>query len=406
MRRLFLLLVALAPVICFGQTPEWWGAAASAGSVTVPAASADYQFTTGSLSSDITVTRSGTNAYYFNSSNLLTQAAANTPRFDYSCTASYQPALRIEESRTNQALYSRDFTQSAWAKTSITAALNQVGLDGASNSASSLTATAANATVLQSITQSAANSVFSVYLKRITGTGTIQLTQDGGSTYTTVTLTTAWTRFNLTAESTANPSFGVKIATSGDAVAADAAQFEAGLFPTTPILTTSATATRSADIVNVPNSNMTWYNQSQGALIVEFYDPVSTATSNRGMWAFSDGTGSNRIEQFFGGSPQIQSRIVTAGASANPVTFTNERSPGLNKVGIVYNTGTNAAFAGLNGSNINYASPASLPSKATLSNGLNIGRDSANSIYADACFGRVRYWNAVLTPTQFKAVTH
>ena len=41
----------------------------------------------------------------------------------------------IEEARTNDALWSRDMTNAAWVKTTMTTALNAVGIDGTANSA-------------------------------------------------------------------------------------------------------------------------------------------------------------------------------------------------------------------------------------------------------------------------------
>ena len=60
--------------------------------------------------------------------------------------------LLIEETRTNVVLHNRDLTNAAWVKTNMTAVKDQTGVDGVANSASKITATAANATVLQTIT--------------------------------------------------------------------------------------------------------------------------------------------------------------------------------------------------------------------------------------------------------------
>src|SRR5579871_6199535 len=60
--------------------------------------------------------------------------------------------LQSWEARTNDALWSNDLTQSAWTKTNVTAALNATGPDNVANSASTITASAGNGTILQAIT--------------------------------------------------------------------------------------------------------------------------------------------------------------------------------------------------------------------------------------------------------------
>jgi hypothetical protein len=57
---------------------------------------------------------------------------------------------------------------------------------------------------------------------------------------------TEWRRIVLSGTVT-NPVVGIRLATNGDAVAMDYAQVEDGAFATTPILTTTASATRAID---------------------------------------------------------------------------------------------------------------------------------------------------------------
>src|SRR5260221_7635101 len=105
-----------------------------------------------------------------------------------------------EEGRTNNCLWNRDFTNAAWVKTTMTAAKDQTGIDGSGNSASSLLATAGNALAAQTITIAAVNRPFSVYVKRLVGTGNIDLAQDGATfTNQTVANDAAWHRVTLVA---------------------------------------------------------------------------------------------------------------------------------------------------------------------------------------------------------------
>ncbi len=158
--------------------------------------------------------------------------------------------LRREAAAMNNLLHSRDMSNAAWStKTNIAAAKTTTGLDGIANTATTLTAGAADAIILQPISLTSAARCASAYVKRRTGTGTISFTQDGGSTWTDITAqinSSTWSRVQITS-TLANPSVGFKIGTSGDAIDVDCVQNEAGTAATSPIVTTTATLTRNAD---------------------------------------------------------------------------------------------------------------------------------------------------------------
>jgi hypothetical protein len=70
------------------------------------------------------------------------------------------------------------------------------------------------------------------------------------------------------------------------------AQLEAGAFPTSYIPTTTAAATRSADVASITGANFSsWYRQDEGTVFAQFR-PLSTATI--GIAGFDDGTNDNR----------------------------------------------------------------------------------------------------------------
>jgi len=215
---------------------------------------------------------------------IYTTSAASAPTTPLTANPTSN-GLLIEESRTNRILWNRDATQTQWVKTDVTAAKDQTGIDGVANAASSLTATADGGTCIQTITLASGSRTGSVYLKRITGTGTVQVSLDG-STWSTVDLSsTEWRRIVLSGTVT-NPTVGIKIATSGDAVAMDYAQVEDGAFATTPILTTTATVTRSVDSCYVDGYVFrNFYNMFEGALYLE-----SSATPPGGLISLESGT--------------------------------------------------------------------------------------------------------------------
>jgi len=228
---------------------------------------------------------------------LIESVAAGSPRREWDASGNLLGWL-MEESRTNAPLYNRDLTNAVWAKTSCTAALNQTGIDGATSTASLLTATADAATCLQSITLASSSRFQTAYLKRITGSGAVSMTMNGGTTWTDITAslsTTAWTRVSIPAQTLANPSVGFKLATSGDAIAVDGVQNEAGAFATSVIFTTSASVARAADVWSI-TINTSTYKQSEGS-ILSVFDSIAgpVASTNNTAFGLHDGSLSNRI---------------------------------------------------------------------------------------------------------------
>ena len=111
-----------------------------------------------------------------------------------------------------------------WTNTNTTDAIvsevNPVGLTGAVDVA----ATAGNGTLLSSLSLLASPYTFSIWLKRKTGGGTVEITVDG-TTYVAAAVTGTWTRFSTTLTPTAGTKTpGIRLVTSGDAVYAWGAQ--------------------------------------------------------------------------------------------------------------------------------------------------------------------------------------
>jgi len=151
----------------------------------------------------------------------------------------------------------------------IAVSLNATGIDGIANTATTLTATAADAIILQPISLASAARCASAYVKRRTGTGAVSFTQDGGSTWTDITSQingSTWSRVEITA-TLANPSVGFKISTSGDAIDVDCVQNEAGAVATSPIVTTTAAVTRNADSLTYQTASN--WSDTEGTLYFE-----------------------------------------------------------------------------------------------------------------------------------------
>lgn len=262
--------------------------------------------------------------------------------------------LRKDTAGTNALLWSRDLSNAAWStKTNITAAKTATGLDGIANSASTLTATSADAIILQPTSGIAsAARCSSAYVRRKTGTGTISFTQDGGSTWTDITPninSATYSRVQITA-TLANPSVGFKISTSGDVIAVDCVQNEAGAVATSPIVTTTTTVNRSADSLTDQTSS-NWSDTAGTAYIlakpvVYSGGAVGSATnglllsaSNSGATAY-DGTNSangptgtpGAVEKLALAWGSSTMSVASSGLVGTPGTY--DGAMGLSSIGV------------------------------------------------------------------------
>lgn len=237
----------------------------------------DWDFTLDTLPSELTLTRADA-GYAFNQSGQLTSYAADVARFDHEIGGSTKYGLLLEGARTNLCLQARDQTNASWTKSNCSTAKDQTGIDGAANSACKLTASAANGTCLQTITATGGNKCLSLYIRRVTGTGGIDITLDGGTTWVPVTITGAWQRF-YTVQGLLNPSAGIRIQTSGDAIAVDCAQLEHNVvMPSSPMPTTTASVTRGADAVSATLTSDI-YQAPEFTLYTKFRMPFYAASS-------------------------------------------------------------------------------------------------------------------------------
>ena len=224
------------------------------------------------------------------------------PRFSYNPATRLAEGMEIEAHAVNVVLHNRDLTQAAWTLTNASAAKNQTGVDGVANSASSLTATGASATCLQAITLASAQRKQSAYVKRLAGSGVVEMTTDGGTTWTPVTLTAEWARVSAPAQTLANPSVGFRLATSGDAIAVDFVQNEAGSVATSAIFTAATAVTRSGDDLVMDGTNFSsWFPATEGTIVAEFNSRGPTTAGATSSFALTGAGATNVASQLFGG---------------------------------------------------------------------------------------------------------
>jgi len=322
---------------------------------------------------DFTFTRA-TNATRVNSSGLIESVASGVPRIDrlgQSC-----PALLVEASGQNQALWSRDLSVSGtWAASGITAVRNAVGADGAASGATTLTATAASATITQNISHASQSRIFSAYMRRVSGTGQIQLTTNGGTNWQTVTLTSAFAPFNSGAQTVASGQVGIRMIASGDVIEVDFTQAEVGPIATSPITTTSGAVSPAADVISASGALVSGLiGQTEGTIYAE----VDLRSLPSGPFlTISDGTDGNRIQLSFLSNTPLLASIRVGGANHNYFATIPEipSSGGIYKVTLGY-AANNYCFA-LNG--VTYSSTATRPVPAC--SVIGVGTSAINNAF-------------------------
>jgi hypothetical protein len=360
-----------------------------------------FDFRNDALDPRISFTRAS-NGWEFNSAGNLTQYGTNAPRFGYEQSTLAARGLLMEMARTNLALWSRDLTQTAWVKTNITAALDVTGIDGVADTASRLTATAGNGTALQTITAASTNYVTSFFVRRITGTGTVEITQNNGTTWTAITLTSAWQRFVIPAATILNPVIGFRIGTNGDVIAVDVAQTEAEAFPSSPIITTSASVTRAADSGTMA-SVTPWFNSAEGTLFAEVLFPFVPAFNGTvqvsDLFRLDNGTINHqynlRLVRESAGVVYVDGYVQTSGVPSfdgPPYSFTENQ---VCRIALAYNA---SGFATVfNGGTVTTGGAAALPS--------GINRVLMNATGSTHYLRRASYYPARLSNATLQAIT-
>lgn len=204
--------------------------------------------------------------------------------------------LSIEEQRTTLAKRSRRLDDGTdWTRSNVTAS-TVTGVDGVSGSATRLTATANNATALGATNTSAsAARRLAPFVRRVAGTGNIEWTLDGGSTWTAFAgLTSSWQRLGVGATVT-NPQVGFRIVSNGDSVDVDFANGETGSNATSPIESTASQVTRAADNITLAVSAFPY---AQATWTVDAWVNDAAAGGDRIIWSMDTGIETRRANPF------------------------------------------------------------------------------------------------------------
>jgi len=200
-------------------------------------------------------------------------AATSDPRYEYDFVSNqYTGGVSIEPIITHVCLQSH--FAATWTAKNCSISSGTVADPAGGTDARTITASANSAFVSQTVVATAGRTrTFSVWIRRRTGTGTVQI-QTHAANVVTCNVTTSWNRFSVTRNGSGTGNFSyslrVLIATSGDAVDVWGAQLEEALSTSQPmsnVLTTTATASSPSD-----------------SLEIDFYDGISTSTSATFIW--------------------------------------------------------------------------------------------------------------------------
>lgn len=296
-------------------------------------------FTTATLDPRVSVTRALNTSTRVNSGGLIESVNADLPRFDYDPTTRVCRGLLIEEMRSNILLQSAGFDDIVWGKNfngtgSAPVVTPNTGIspDGTSSADRAQlnlnggTTTNDISTLYQIVTFPAGSSSFSVWLKSNTGVNQTVVLITWAGFLSVITVTPQWQRFGITVTTSATSSFvGIRARGGQSEDSIDVliwgAQLEAGAFSTSYIPTTTATATRNADVVTITGTNFSdFWQASRGSALVRARPSI---VSGIGPFIQFDDTTSNNIITLRGNTtnPELYIKSTTDQAQIDAGTI-------------------------------------------------------------------------------------
>ena len=325
----------------------------------------------------------------------LLSAPANTPVIDHGPVTGECLGLASWGQATNRALYARDFSNAAWVKTDVSVTTGQIGLDGTA-AACLLTATAANGTIIQDLgVVASALKTGEVYLKRYAGSGAVEITLNGGTTWIPVTITsTGYTKVRITG-TLADEDFGIRLVVPGDAVFADYGGVFTGDYAGPPIKTEGSQVTRAATSCFVSTSN--WLKFDSGTLCVDFQhkgSPIGTGS------VASIGSASASTSRFM--SVDITSAGGLQAVSTSGLVFGTVTLDNFYKVALSVSSSGAIAASSNGGNAITQTVTPSTEPRERMSIG-SLGGVSTRTV--NAYIKKIAYYPTASTATELEALT-
>jgi len=285
----------------------------------------------------VTFTRASSGTFV-DSAGVLQTAATDVPRFDHDPTTGESLGPLVEGQRTNLVQQSADISNVYWVKSETTVTANAIAAPDGTMTAGKLVESTANSqhTLASAAITWVGNTQYTVtfYAKAgerfnfdlLLGTagnwvnaervatfnvsaGTLLLTPNSPAIASIQAVGNEWYRCRLTATTVASPSASavfIRMADStglssyqgitGNGIYLWGAQLEAGAFPTSYIPTTTATATRSADVADLISQAIA---NNIRTLYLEFRSPAS---GTRGVASLNDNTANERVNVLTSGT--------------------------------------------------------------------------------------------------------
>lgn len=362
------------------------------------------------LFSDLITFTRASSATRIDSSGTLVTMSTNEPRFDYDPVTLTPKGLLIEEQRTNLALYSSTFNNAAWTLTvagaSITATSDISAPDG-TMSAWTLASSGSGAQIQQTAAGTSGTAYSgSFWVRRRSGTGAINIRVSENANIQLLNVSSVWQRFSYTATSTSTTiRIGIFLSGASDSVDIWGAQLEAGAFATSYIPTTTAAATRAADVAVMTGTNFSsWYNQTEGTLFGEWTSFTPNGSVSTYSVGFSDNTASSAAAQLVIQNRALSNQIriwqSTTGGGLDDFCIP-ESAAFYGKAAVAYGASANVA-ASANGKSV---ATISNPLQTSTFNALTIGFASGSTGFINGHIRRIAYYPRRLSNSELQAIT-
>jgi len=393
-------------------------------------------FTTASLDSRVTFTRTGNTATVTNSSGVIAAINANLPRFDFDPITLTCKGLLIEEARTNLTLGSAAFNDVAyWTPTAASIGATPITAPDNTSTGFKLVESATTAvhlivpvltwatTIGQVITRSvyvkagerfrfeiqadagpygavqrAGFNLQTVTASITTGTGTASITNVGNGWYRCSFTAPAATAISASAsgqfrllDDAGNPSYAGN-GTSG--LYLWGTQREDGSFATSYIPTVASQVTRTADVAVMTGTNFSdWYNASEGAFVASSVLSRQASAFLTTIFSVTDNTSANAINCFYRTAGSLGLNIITSSVTQfdqTPLGVTSSNTQ-VN-IGVAYKLNNTVSYA--NATVQTTATTVSIPTVSQLQLGFTPTGNYLNGWVRNLRFYKQRILNA------------
>ena len=363
-----------------------------------------------------------------------TSVINSAPRFDHNPTTGESLGLLVEEARTNLALWSEDLSNAVWSVNFTSVTTNAVtapdgGLtadfvkeDSSSfehNRFQNASVTAGTVYTISAYAKAGGRTKF-ILRTAIAGgnincgfdltSGTVTR-QPSGFTCSIQRLPNGWYRCSATctASVTASRYFALQLAIADPVDDAQpsyqgdntsglflwGAQLEAGAFLTSYIPTTSATATRAADVASITGTNFSsWYNQTEGTVLLD--GRFNTVATNTALVSINDAANSSNNRHTL----RIGNTIIVSGGTTVASFF---QTPALQAIAkYAYGYAVNNFVQVLNSTSTSVDTLGAVPAGVNV---MEIGKVEGTQIYSNGTIKRLTYWPVRLANPTLQAIT-